>query len=97
MIQETAYMVGVVQGSSAESAFLRAVGAGAFAIEDATLSDVARAAELVERYADLPLGYVDAAIVAIAERLDIGTLLTTDRRHFTVVRPAHRPGLILAP
>ena len=45
--------------------------------------------ELVARYADLPLGTVDATVVAAAERLGITAIATTDRRHFSVVRPAH--------
>jgi hypothetical protein len=48
-----------------------------------------RIAELVARYRDLPLGTVDASVVAAAERLDITTIATLDRRHFGVVRPAH--------
>jgi hypothetical protein len=46
-------------------------------------------AELAERYADLGLGGTDASLVALAERLGLTTLATFDRRHFTVVRPAH--------
>ena len=39
---------------------------------------------LVRRYADLPLGFVDAAVIACAERRG-GRVLTLDRRHFGVV------------
>ena len=46
-------------------------------------------AELVETYADLPLGAIDASVVALAERLGLTTVATLDRRHFTVVRPKH--------
>jgi predicted nucleic acid-binding protein len=41
-------------------------------------------AGLVERYRDLPLGFVDAAVLTIAARLRADAILTTDRRHFTV-------------
>lgn len=34
-------------------------------------------------------GFVDASVVAIAERLRHGTIATTDRRHFTAIRPRH--------
>lgn len=40
---------------------------------------------------------VDASIVAIAERLDVTTILTTDRRHFGVIRPSHTEAFVLAP
>jgi uncharacterized protein len=47
---------------------------------------VARTADLVDQYADLPLGMVDASVIAIAERLGATGIATLDRRHFTVVR-----------
>jgi uncharacterized protein len=46
-------------------------------------------AELVLRYNDLPLGTVDASVVAAAERLAINEVATLDQRHFMVVRPRH--------
>lgn len=46
--------------------------------------DIPRIRTLVERYADLPLGFVDAAVIACAER-NGGRVLTLDRRHFGVV------------
>jgi hypothetical protein len=46
--------------------------------------DLPRIHELVQRYADLPLGYVDAAVIACAER-NGGRVLTFDLRHFGVV------------
>ncbi|MGH3031727.1 MAG: hypothetical protein ACRDNE_13385 [Gaiellaceae bacterium] len=52
-------------------------------------------AELVERYADLPLGAVDASIIATAERLGEVNVATLDRRHFTVVRALGPPWLLL--
>ena len=48
-------------------------------------------------YSDLPLGFVDASIVAMAERLAFDTVLTVDRRHFGVVRPRHVERLRVVP
>jgi len=45
-------------------------------------------AELVTTYADLPLGAVDASVLAVAERLDDLDVATLDRRHFTILRPS---------
>lgn len=97
VVEETAYLVADRRGPRAEASLLRAIAAGEFVLEPVDVEDLARAADLIDRYADLPLGFVDASIVAIAERLDITTILTTDRRHFGVVRPAHVPRLTLAP
>jgi hypothetical protein len=36
-------------------------------------------------------------VVAIAERLGASKIATLDRRHFTVVRPAHVPSFELLP
>jgi hypothetical protein len=40
-------------------------------------------------YRDLPLGSVEASVVATAERMRVGEIATLDRRHFTIVRPRH--------
>jgi predicted nucleic acid-binding protein len=95
VVQETAFMFGTAHGPEAEAAFVRS--AAEFSIEQLEAADLLRAAELVETYNDFPLGFVDASIVAIAERLDIRDLLTTDRRHFGVIRPAHCERLRLLP
>ncbi len=46
--------------------------------------DFTRIGALLQRYADLSLGFADAAVVACAER-NGGSVLTLDRRHFDVV------------
>jgi len=39
------------------------------------------------RYSDIPIGFVDASLVALAESLNIHRILTLDRRHFNIIRP----------
>lgn len=80
-----------------EARFLRSLVGFAIQLIDPVEADYLRAADLVEQYADFPLGTVDAVIVAIAERLDVETLLTLDRRHFGAIRPAHRSSFEIAP
>lgn len=60
-------------------------------------ADWLRIAELVARYRDLPLGTVDAPVVAAAERLGGTKIATVDRQHFSVVRPAHVAAFTLLP
>lgn len=48
-------------------------------------------------YRELPLGTVDASVVAAAERLDVTEVATLDRRDFGVVRPQHTEGFVLLP
>ena len=69
--------------------FLGDLASRAFVTVSVGEDDWLRIAELVSRYRDLPLGTVDASVVTVAERLGITTIATLDRRHFTVVRPAH--------
>ena len=47
-------------------------------------TDLPRIRELMRQYADLPLGFADAAVITLAE--SIGRVATTDRRHFNIVR-----------
>ena len=64
---------------------------------DLDREDWRRVRELLRRYADLPLSLVDAAVVAVAERLEEDTIATLDRRHFSVVKPLHVPAFELVP
>ena len=97
VVTETAFLYARRLGPGAEADFVGSLAAGVFPVEVLESADYARAADLIRAYADLPLGFVDASIVAMAERLDVGTLVTTDRRHFALVRPAHVPRLRLVP
>jgi predicted nucleic acid-binding protein len=77
--------------------FLQSVEIGALDVLDLTRADYARARDLYRRYQDLPLGFVDASVVALAERLGESRLATLDRRHFSVVRPHHTTTFTLVP
>jgi predicted nucleic acid-binding protein len=97
IVAEVGYLLGTRAGATTEAAFLRALSAGDFIPVDLTSTDYARMADLVERYADLPLGTSDASVIALAERLDVEEVATLDHRHFTVVRPRHVTALTLLP
>jgi predicted nucleic acid-binding protein len=84
-------------GVEPEVRFLGDLAAGAFSVEPVAASDWLRIAELVARYRDLPLGTVDASVVAAAERLGLSEIATVDRRHFTVVHPGHIEAFALIP
>lgn len=86
---EVAYLLETRLGWQAEVRFLGDLAAGNFVTEAVLPRDWMRIAELVAAYHDLPLGTVDASVVATAERLGVGVVATLDRRHFTVVRPKH--------
>jgi hypothetical protein len=97
VLAELTYWVEVRLGTRAEAALLRRLAQGAWRVEHFIAQDLLRAADLVEQYADFPLGTVDSLLVAIAERLNVTTLFTLDRRHFGSVRPTHCEAFELVP
>jgi uncharacterized protein len=97
VVIETSFLIERHLGPSAEAAFLGSMAPSGITVEQLGDDDLARMAELVTTYADLPLGAVDASVVAVAERLGATTLISLDRRHFNVVRPRHATAFILLP
>jgi uncharacterized protein len=97
VIAEVCYLPERERGSKAESAFLRSSGRRDLILAPLTVEDTSRMADLVDTYADLRLGGVDASVVAVAERLNVVTVATLNRRDFTVVRPRHVKALTLIP
>jgi len=97
VVIETSYLVEHRLGPDAEARFLTELLGEDYRVEQLAAGDLRRMAELVHRYADMPLGAVDASVVAIAERLGVSEVVTLDRRHFSVVRPAHIGAFTLLP
>lgn len=78
-------------------ALLDDVLAGAYRIEALEARDIRRVRDLCEQYADSDIGFVDAAVLAIVERLNEPKLATLDRRHFGLLKPRHVDALELVP
>lgn len=97
VITEVAYLIASRLGWQAETRFLGDLAAGEMTLEPVDPKDIVRIAELVVRYHDLPLGTVDASVVAAAERLGAREVATVDHRHFTVLRPNHVEAFELLP
>lgn len=97
VVAEVCYLLGRDAGPSVEAAFLRSFRTGFLSVAELLLDDLTRAADLVERYSDLPLGGVDACVVALAERVGAKEIITLDVRHFSVVRPTHVAAFTLRP
>ena len=96
VITETAWLIEHRLGPAAEARFLRATRTELTRV-DLLDEDWDRAIELVDTYADLGLGLVDASVVAVAERLGVTTLATLNHRDFRVVRPRHVDAFELIP
>lgn len=89
VVTEVAYLLESRMGWIAEVRFLGDLASGNLLAESVLPGDWIRIAELVAEYGDLPLGTVDASVIATAERLGAKVVATLDRRHFSVVRPKH--------
>ncbi len=70
---------------------------GAYAVADLVPDDYLRVRQVCGRYADSDIGFVDAAVLAIVERLGEDKLATLDHRHFGILRPRHVDALRLLP
>ncbi len=69
----------------------------AFRIEALTELDMTRMQAVMTQYGDNQFDFVDVAIMALAERLNIQEVYTLDRRDFGVFRPTHCGVLTLLP
>jgi len=97
VLVEFDYMASRELGGGAVMMMLDEVHRGAYEIADLTLADYRRVRELLATYADLRVGFVDAAVLAVTERLRETKLATLDHRHFSVMRPRHVDALELLP
>jgi len=97
VVTEVCYLLADRLGPQAELAFARSIAVGELIVEPVTDADWERVALLTERYLDLPLGVVDASVIALAERYAVDTIATLDHRHFSGVRPSHIAAFTLVP
>ena len=95
VIPEADYLLGHRLGVRSRRAFYQGITEGHYFVADVPRQAYARIAAIDEQFADLNLGFVDAAIAALAESLKIPRIATADRRHFEPV--AARLSLELLP
>ena len=82
VIPEVDWLLGQRVGNRARLPFYEGITGGYYLVVDLPKPAYPRVAALNRQFKDLELGFVDAAIVAIAEALDLRRIATTDRRHF---------------
>ena len=82
-------------GLRVELEFLDDVHKNAYELARFDEGDVAAAATVIRRYADLRIGLADASIVVLAERYGTNRVLTLDERHFRALRVGRRPFVLL--
>lgn len=89
VLPEICYLLNNHLGRDSEKKLIASIIQGELRIEGLTNDDFRRSFQLLETYSNMNIGFVDASMVAIAERLKIHRILTTDRKHFSIIRPRH--------
>jgi predicted nucleic acid-binding protein len=97
VLAELDYLLAERVNARAARALLGEVSGGSYQLEPFDAVDVARAAAVVDRYADLRLGIADASIVVIAARHGTLDVLTLDERHFRAIRDDRGRAFCLLP
>ncbi|TDC25700.1 PIN domain-containing protein [Streptomyces sp. 8K308] len=97
LIAEVAHLAERRLGSRAELLLAQDLAEGSLVADPVHPDDWLRIAEITAQYVDLPLGMVDASVIACAERHGATEVATVDRKHFTVVRPRHTRSFTLLP
>jgi hypothetical protein len=94
ILPEVDYLLGKHVSARARRLFVDDLVAGAFVVEWGEPADLDRAAELDRKYDALHLGLVDAAVMAVAERIEADAIATLDLRHFGAVTLTTAPRLL---
>jgi hypothetical protein len=89
VLPEACYLIASRLGHQAMCRFVSSMTPDTVQVECLTTEDLVRVHGILEQYADSQLDFTDAAIVAIAERLNITRVYTLDRRDFSIIRPMH--------
>ncbi len=97
VLPEVAYLLDVRLGHHVMRQFIEQVTRPAWILEQIHQADLQRASAILQQYHDCRLDFVDATIIALAERIKIKRILTLDHRHFTIVRPQHCDAFELLP
>ena len=89
VLPELFYLISERVNYPAAVKFFNILKGGAYQIEPVSDKDMARMHEIMTEYQDNAFDFVDTAIMALAERLNIDTIYTLDRRDFGAFRPRH--------
>lgn len=94
VVPEVDHLLGRRLGRDARRAFYRGLTEGAYFLTELSADALDRAVAIEAQWADLDLGFVDAAVLATGEAMSV-PIATTDRRDFEPVAAAL--GLTLLP
>lgn len=81
-IPEIDHLLGHRLGTASRRMFYAGITEGHYFVADLSRPAYARVRDIDQQFEDLQLGFVDAAVIAIAEQLKVRRIATSDRRHF---------------
>ncbi|MCX5965446.1 MAG: PIN domain-containing protein [Cyanobacteria bacterium] len=96
-LPEIDYLASKYLGEPSARAFFKDLTDGYYTYQTVEIQDIQYALQIMNQYQGVPLGIVDASIIAIAEHYQISRILTLDRRHFSLIQPKRIPYLELLP
>ncbi len=82
VLTEAMVFIGKVGGHRAQAALWTLVLRGDLLLEHPSPRELSRMAELMEKYRDHPMGFADASLIALAERLSLDRIFTLDYNDF---------------
>ena len=94
LTEATHLLAGVRGGPAACVDFFLSGGA---LLVPSSVTSLQRVRKLLDKYADLPMDFADATLVALAEELDCTAVFTTDRADFSVYQLRGRKPFRLVP
>jgi len=89
VLPEMFYMLTQRVGYTSARQIFKRIRSSGFQIEPLTDDDMDRMEAIMADYADNQFDFVDVALMAMAERLDVCEIYTFDHRDFMVYRPPH--------
>lgn len=97
VLTETTHLLAARRGHLVMRQFIWRLAQHPFPLVNPIQDDFPRIYDLLDQYANLRLDFVDATIIALAERFNIQRILTVDQRDFRAVRPKHCPYFEILP
>lgn len=97
VLAEVAYLLHRDAGTIQLVKFLESLPASRFQSTCLIAQDFARSAAILNQYSDSRIDFVDASVMALAERYNLETILTLDRRDFSLYQPPHCTAFTLLP
>jgi predicted nucleic acid-binding protein len=97
VLAEVAYLLDRDAGTAQLIKFLESLPVSRFQLVGLMEQDIARTATILRQYQDSRIDFVDASVMAIAERYTLTTILILDRRDFSLYQPPHCSAFMLLP